>query len=144
VRRFSSALLDAATWAWVLWTLYQVARYGGAVLFDPSTTSRIMGVVSGDRIDSAIGLTYTGWWGALLVVVELVLVGAALWWSHGARDARRRASLVLLAGWTLLWLGNSIWMEQLAAGRHVSRTSIVVVATVVVLARAVLRWTRAP
>ena len=144
VKRIAIALFDAVTWAWILWTLYQVARYGGAVLFDPSTTSRIMAVISGERIDSAIGLTYTGWCGALLVVVELVLVGTALWWSHGARVARRRASLVLLAGWTLLWLGNSIWMEQLSAGRHASRTSIVAVAAGLLLARAVLRWTRPP
>ena len=47
VKRIAIALFDAVTWAWILWTLYQVARYGGAVLFDPSTTSRIMAVISG-------------------------------------------------------------------------------------------------
>ena len=65
-------------WGWVLWTLYLVGRFGGAVLLDTSTTSRLMAVRTGEHVDSAIGLTYTGIGGAAIVVTEILVIAAAL------------------------------------------------------------------
>ena len=140
MRKVVTTAIEIAVWAWVLWTLYVVARYGGAVLVDGSTTSRIMAVRSAGQIDSAIGLTYTGIGGALLVLVELVLVGASLYLSRSPRDPLRRAALLVIVAWTLLWLGNSLWLAPLSGGGQIARVGLAALATLVVLLRTVLRW----
>ncbi|MCP3903783.1 MAG: hypothetical protein GY715_09125 [Planctomycetes bacterium] len=144
MRRAAIVILGALTVLWILWTLYPVARYGGAVVVDPSTTSRIMGTRVGDEVHSAVGLTYTGIGGAMLVIVELLLVGAALVVSLRRPITARRAGLVVLVLWTGLWLGNALWMERLAGGQHVTGTIPVMVALLVVLGWAAVRWRRGP
>lgn len=140
MRRVAGLVLGGLTLVWVAYTLYVVGRYGGAVIVDTGTTSRIMGVREGERVFSAIGLTYTGIGGAVLVVLELFIVVAALLLSVSKCSMRRRLGLVLLCLWTLLWLGNSLWMETLTGWRHASGTSMLAVATIVVLAWSALRW----
>ena len=127
-------------WLWVARTLAPVVLYGGAVLVDPSTTSRIMGYRSQGQFHSAIGLTYTGLWGAAIVVAEIVLVAGALLLSRSTTDWLRRVALGVLVGWTLLWLGNAVWLDQLAGGRILPRTVLAALALVVVLTRTVLLW----
>ena len=125
----------------MFWTIYLVGRFGGAVLLDQTTTSRIMAVRTiGQDIDSAIGLTYDGFAGAVLVIVELLVVVWALGGTLSRRAGSRRLGLAVLVGWTLLWLANSIWMETLTHWRHASMTSVIAGATVVVVAFAALRW----
>jgi hypothetical protein len=141
MRRWTEVALGAVAWAWVLWTLYLVGRFGGAVLLDPSTTSRIMSVRNGDHIDSAVGLTYHGVGGAAVVVAELGVVAGALLLSMSRRVRLRRTSLAVLSGWALLWLGNALWMERLTGGRHANQTSLLAIIVVVLLAWAGLRWT---
>ena len=97
--------------AWVLYTLYMVLRFGGAVVVDPDTTSRIMGVRNDAVITSAIGLTYHGLAGAVLVVTEALAVLAALaaaWFGSGLK---RVVGLWLLVGWGALWFGNALWLR---------------------------------
>lgn len=133
-------ILGAIVWIWALYTLYNVSRFGGAVLFDLSTTSRIMGVHDGERIRSAVGLTYHGLPGALLVLVQIGLVVAALLASLSRETTRRRLAGVSLTLWSLLWLVNSIWMETLMGGEHPSDTTMLVLVTVAVGAWTALRW----
>ena len=144
IKRVIVILLGAATWTWILYTLYVVGRIGGAVLVDPDTTGRIMGVRSGDHIDSALGLTYHGLSGAALVIVELVAVAAALVLTGRKPITWRRLGLVVLLAWTLLWLGNALWMESLSDASHVVRTSNIAAATIVVTVFTILRWPSIP
>ena len=46
-------ILGALTTLWILYTLYQVSRFGGAVVIDPGTISRIMAVRNEDVITTA-------------------------------------------------------------------------------------------
>ncbi len=140
MRKVAVLVYGAITWLFVIYTLIAVGRYGGAVLFDLSTTSRIMAVRNGDVIHSAIGLTWHGLPGAVLVVLELVLVAGAMVLSLNKAVGKRRIGGVILILWALLWLGNSIWMETLMAWRHVTTTSLLFVATLAVATWVGLRW----
>jgi hypothetical protein len=143
VKRIASMLTEVLTWLWVARTLAPVALYGGAVLVDPSTTARIMGYRADGVLHSAVGLTFTGLGGAALVLLEIVLVAGALLLSRSTNDGLRRAALCILVGWTLLWLGNAVWLDLLAGGRASPRTIVAAVALVVVLTRTVLLWREA-
>lgn len=140
MRRWAEFALGVVAWGWVIWTLYLVARFGGAVLLDLSTTSRLMGVRNGDDVDSAIAMTYHGLGGAVLVVVELLVIAAALALSLSRKLNLRRTGLVVLSCWALLWLGNALWMERLSGGRHPTQTSLLAIAVVALVAWAALRW----
>ena len=136
---------EIAVWAFALYSLYSVLRYGGAVVLDPSTTSRIMGIVnSGGEVTSAIGLTYHGLGGAALVVIEELLVIGAMVLSYNKAPVLRRAALIVFIAWVALWLGNSIWMETLSDWRHASRPELLAVAIVGAVTRAGLRWRVSP
>lgn len=140
MRRRIELALRLVACGWVLWTLYLVGRFGGAVVMDPSTTSRIMAVRNNQQVHSAIGLTYHGIGGAVLVVAELLLLIAALTLSLSGRTLLRRAGLAVLSCWSLLWLGNALWMEHLAGGDHVTKTTLLAAVTIAMLAWAALRW----
>lgn len=140
MRRVLTILCGIITIGWTLWTLFLVARFGGAVLLDPTTTSRIWAVRHDNDVTSAIGLTYHGIAGAALVILELILIFASLILALRRRLKSRRASLVLLGVWSLLWLANALWMEHLAGGDHAVRTIPIAIATLIVLAFAALRW----
>ncbi|MHC4948923.1 MAG: hypothetical protein ACYTG1_11780 [Planctomycetota bacterium] len=144
MRAVAGIILGLVTWAWTLWTLALVGRFGGAVLLDPGTTSRIMATGTGTRLHSAFGLTYHGVEGAVVVVAELLVVGAALLASLGQSVRVRRPALVILVAWAGLWLANSIWMEQLSGGRHPTDTTLVGLAAIAVLGWTVLRWRSEP
>jgi len=144
MKRIVAGLVEVLTWLWVARTLAPVVLYGGAVLVDPSTTSRIMGYRGDGQLYSAIGLTYTGLWGAALVIAEIGLVAGALLVSRSKTDWLRRVALGVLVGWTLLWLGNAVWLDQLAGGRILPRTFLAALALVVVLARTAQLWREVP
>ena len=113
MRRLITFLLGLLVFAWVAYSLYLVGRYGGAVLADLDTTGRTMAVRRGDVVRSALGLTYHGLGGAVLVVAEVLVVLGALACSLRRQPARwRRAGLIVLSGWTALWLGNAVWLES--------------------------------
>ncbi len=76
-------------------------------------TARILGVNNDGRVVSAVGLTYHGLTGAVIVVFELVAVGAALVAAHLANGARRVAGLLVLSAWAVLWLANAVWLRGL-------------------------------
>ncbi len=105
--------------AWVAYTLYAVARYGGAVVIDPETTARIIGVNNDGRVVSAVGLTYHGVTGAVMVVFELVAVGVALTAAHVARGVRRVAALLVVSAWAVLWFSNAVWLRGLGWDRSI-------------------------
>jgi hypothetical protein len=111
MRRLITFLLGLLVFAWVAYSLYVVGRCGGAVLADLDTTGRTMAVRNGDVVHSAVGLTYHGLGGAVLVVAEILIVLGALACSLRRRAWWRRAGLIALGGWTLLWLGNAVWLE---------------------------------
>ena len=140
MRRVLTIICGIITVGWTLWTLFLVARFGGAVLLDPSTTSRIWAVRNSNGISSAIGLTYHGIEGAALVILELILVFASLIFTMRQRLKPRRAGLIVLGAWSLLWLANALWMERLAAGDHAADTIPTAIAALIVLAFAALRW----
>ena len=111
-----------------------------AVVLDPATTSRIWSVRNDNDITSAIGLTYHGIWGAALVILELILVFASLIFAMRERLKLRRAGLVVLGVWSLLWLANALWMERLTGGDHAALTIPTAITTLIVLTFAALRW----
>ena len=126
--------------SWTGYTVSAVLRYGGAVLLDLNTTGRIMSVRSDDLIHSAIGLTYHGAGGALLVVIETLVVLAALWFGIRGYGARRLAAVTVVVGWTALWLGNAIWLQSLGWSRSVDLW-VMAAALLLTLAWAGLRLT---
>ncbi len=89
-----------------------------------------MSVRDDDHIHSAVGLTYHGVGGAALVIAELLLVLAGLACSVFARGWMRVAGLVVLAAWTVLWLGNALWLQSLGWNR---RTDVVVLAVMMLV-----------
>lgn len=117
---------------WVAYTLFALLRYGGAVVLDPSTTSRIMGVRNGDELFSAVGLTYHGVGGALLVLFEVALVAASALAARFSTGGRRIAGLLVLVGWSGLWLGNALWLRSLG-WQHGADTVALAVAVAVTL-----------
>ncbi len=104
-------ILGALTTLWILYTLYQVSRFGGAVVIDPGTISRIMAVRNEDVITTAIGLTYHGLAGAVLVVTQVLVVSGALVGALLSTGRRRVPAIGVLAAWTGLWLGNALWLR---------------------------------
>lgn len=61
---------------------------------------------------SAVGLTYHGAGGAILLVFEAIVVLAALWFGLRGRSWKRLAAVFVLVTWTALWLGNAIWLQS--------------------------------
>jgi len=105
-------ILGLGTTLWILYTLYAILRFGGAVVLDPDTTSRIMGVNNSGVVVSSIGLTYHGLAGAVLVVTEALVVGAALAGALFLTGRRRVLALGVLVAWTAVWLGNALWLRS--------------------------------
>jgi hypothetical protein len=146
-------VLDGVVGSWVLWTLFVVGRYGGAVFVDPSTTARIMGFRGTERLHSAIGLSYHGAAGVALVVLEMLVVLAALLISQGLASARgrrgaigivhgralQRISHLVLILWSTLWLANSLWLESLSGDVGQPRTLLFLLATALTSLRGFVR-----
>ncbi len=109
MRKTVTFLLGAFVVVWTGYTLSAIVRYGGAVLVDLNTTGRIMAVRNDELVHSAVGLTYHGVAGAILVVVEIVAVLAALWFGLRGGDWKKLAAV--LVAWTALGLGNAIWLQ---------------------------------
>jgi len=133
MRRVITLVLGFLATAWVVYTLYAVLRFGGAVLLDFDTTSRIMSVRNGDQIYSSFGLTYHGVFGALVVVAEVVVVALSLLAALFATGFRRIAGFVALTAWGCLWLGNAIWLRS-HGWDHLSDTAAIAVATIAIVA----------
>ena len=112
MRRTAIVLLGIVAVTWIAYTLYAVLRYGGAVVLDLETTSRIMSVRNGEEIHSAVGLTYHGLWGALLVVGEVVIVATATLIGLFGKGWPRGVGFGILVGWNALWLANVIWLRS--------------------------------
>jgi len=112
VSSWSTRIFGFLSTAWVLYTLYAILRFGGAVVVDPGTTSRIMAVRNGDALFSAVGLTFHGLTGAALVVFEIVVVGAALLAGLFASGRRRQTGPLVLVAWSSLWLANALWLRS--------------------------------
>lgn len=129
-------------WAFVLWSVYLVTRYGIATFFDPTTTCRIMAVSTGERMHSAIGLTYHGVGGAVLVAVEVIGVLAAMVLTRSRVTPVRRGALLVVLAWAALWLANALWLGEIAGWRHPVRITFVAVATLAAAVMMVLRWRR--
>ena len=111
MRKTTTFLLGVFVVVWTGYTLSAVARYGGAVLVDLSTTGRIMAVRNDELVYSAVGLTYHGVIGAMLVVAEIIVVLAALWFGLRGSGWKKLAAVLVLVAWTALWLGNAIWLR---------------------------------
>ena len=140
MRKSFTFLLGVIVVTWIGYTVSAVLLYGGAVLFDLSTTSRIMSVRNDELIHSAIGLTYHGVGGALLVFVESILVLASLWFGVRGSGRKKLGAVLVLVAWTTLWFGNAIWLQF----RGWSRTLdlwIIATAMFLTLVWAGLRWT---
>ena len=126
IRRTLSFVLGTLVLLWCAYTLSEVALYGGAVLFDPDTTSRIMAVRVDGVVYSAAGLTYNGLAGALLVVIEVAGIFAALWYGLRSSGSRKRIASIVLVLWVALWMGNAIWLKSLGWNHPVSFATIAV------------------
>ena len=118
---------------WVVYTLYTVLRYGGAVVLDAETTGRIFGVNKDGRVVSGLGLTYHGVRGAVLVVVEIVAVGISLLAAHLASAAWRAAGLTVLVAWAVLWFGNAVWLQGQGWDRPADTVALTVALVATVL-----------
>ena len=140
MRQTTTVLLGLLVVTWTGYTLSAVLWYGGAVLLDFDTTSRIMSVRNDEFIHSAIGLTYHGVGGALLVIFETTAVLAALWFGIRASGGKRLAAALVVVAWTALWLGNAIWLQSLGWSRS-SDLWLMVAAMLLTLAWAGLRVT---
>lgn len=117
MRRVVTIVLGLLVLAWILYTLQAVGRFGGAVVVDPDTTARIMGVRNGPDVYSVPGLTYHGYGGAALVIAELLVVlGGAILAFFGS-GWRRATGLLVLIAWTALWLGGGLWMRRYGSDR---------------------------
>jgi hypothetical protein len=100
------------TTLWILYTLYSILRFGGAVVLDPDTTSRIMGVNNSGVVVSSVGLTYHGLAGAVLVITQVLVVGAALIGALFLAGRRRLIAMGVLVAWTGVWFGNAMWLRS--------------------------------
>ncbi|MHC5112649.1 MAG: hypothetical protein ACYTHJ_22560 [Planctomycetota bacterium] len=140
MRQTATYLLGLLVAIWTGYTLSAVLWFGGAVLLDFDTTSRIMSVRNDELIHSAIGLTYHGVGGALLVLIETIALLAALWFGIRADGGKRLAAVIVVVAWTALWLGNAIWLQSLGWSRSVDLW-LMVAAMLITLAWAGLRVT---
>ena len=96
-----------------------------------------MAVNNDGTIHTAFGLYYHGMKGALLAVVELVVVTTALLAAHFSSGARRTTGLIVLMAWAGLWFGNALRMRTLGWNRPLD-TAILGLAVVVTVGWAVL------
>lgn len=100
-----------AAWFFALGTL------GGLLYFIsqgwPGTgTTTVASTTVGEVTYNAIGLTYTGTPGTVLLWFEMITLGAAIVASVLPVTAVRRTGHALLVLWSALWLGNGTWLTS--------------------------------
>ncbi len=100
-----------AAWFFALGTL------GGLLFFIsqgwPGTgRTTVASTTVGDIQYNAIGLTWTGRPGAVLLWFEAVIIAAAIVASVLPAMTLRRAGHGLLLAWSALWLANGIWLTS--------------------------------
>ena len=97
-------------WFFVITTVMSVgfASIGCAVY--PDSQQRIMASGGGDNVISSWGLTYTGWGGAALGAVQVIVVLWALRASRTRKVAYRRTGHIILILWAGLWTANAFYV----------------------------------
>lgn len=97
--------------------------------------------IDGQREYSALGLTYEGRSGCLLLLGEIVIVLLAATLSILRADALRRTGLLMLTAWAALWTGNAILMDVVSPfwGFHLA-VVLTGVFFILAIGRTLLRW----
>jgi hypothetical protein len=87
-----------------------VLGLGGVwLLTHPGAEVALMGAATQGGSHEAVGLSYSGLGGFVLLVVQgLLVVGASL--AAKGRGRVRKVGLGLLLGWAALWLANGVWL----------------------------------
>ncbi len=135
-------LTGILTLAWTLFSLFAIFGAANVVFTSPDTTVNMMSVTNNQATHAGFGLSYHGTAGAALLVAQLLIVAAAIPLALMRPLITRRIALAILTVWTLLWLGNTLWMEYLSGGDHPAAAIPAVILTAVVIAFAGLRWGR--
>lgn len=113
-RRAADLAATGAAWFFALGTL------GGLVFFIskgwPGTgrTTVYSATADGVRHD-AVGLTWDGASGTVLLWTEAIVIAAAIVASALPVTALRRAGHATLLAWSALWLANGIWITSYGA-----------------------------
>ena len=89
---------------------------------------------------SAIGQTYRGHAGSMLAIIQIALVVAACVFVWSGRIRVRRAAVVVLVAWTLLWLGNALIGLALAPQSWIVWLHLVFVGPPAACSLAYCRW----
>jgi len=106
-------------WLFLIGTLWVVGSEGlglfrGAV--SAERTFHVFSISSGEVDWASPGLTYTGYPGAVLALVETIVVLGGLILAFAPRPRLRRIGLGVLLAWAALWALNAIWYGQLGGG----------------------------
>jgi len=123
VLKLITGVCGVITGLWVAYSAWIVANPAIDLVRQTVVTVRLLGADGPDGMVGAPGLTYSGPVGGLLALAQVGLVVFAYAVSWRRPVAIRRLGLVILAGWSLLWLADSLWMESLSDWRHPSVTS---------------------
>ena len=90
-----------------------------------TTTTTIASTTINGRTYNAIGLSFYGVGGAVLLGAELLLIATAIILTLRPATVARRVGHVILVGWSALWLANAIWLLAINEPRSVTTLILV-------------------
>jgi hypothetical protein len=110
-----------------------------------SETATIFQTTTNDRTFTAWGLQYHGVLGSLVLWMQFLGVGLALWMSTLSHVLLRRAALMVILAWALLMLGNAWWLRIVARWDMLPYAAAVVSVGFICTAYLVaIRWRSSP
>ena len=140
IKKFFTYLTGFITLGWSFYSLYSIFSVAGGIFSNPDNTYSIMSVKNPDVTHVALGLFYHGYAGIALLITELLLVGLAIVFACSSKNLPKRAALLILFAWSLLWFGNCLRMEMLDNWKHPALTIPTAIITLCALIFMILRW----
>ena len=111
-RKSTRVLALTGAWSFALGSVAILAWIVSLGLNGLSHRTSVFGMFDGAPVLPSWGLAYEGNAGTLLAIHEALLVIAAALMSMSPARLLRRIGLLLLIGWSGLWVANAIWFTM--------------------------------
>ena len=144
-RRVLGSFAIAGAWFFVAVSLLHLLGAVAVKVGDPGTTFKLYHAVVGDVSYDAVGLTYAGVFGLLLLLAQTFTVSGAAVASVLPQPRLRRWRRIghgVLCGWAALWALNLSWLFTVDSGiDSFAQASLMWLLTGCTITRAALGWT---